>query len=94
LKFFPTTKKKRIKFEFFRAENIRRYQQQYREQPQSTMYKLPDTSNWIRHSSQNNDLKQPLNFIDLQKQEQEQERRSREAAAFAHQYVCQKQRKN
>ncbi len=76
---------------FFRAENIRRYQQQYREQP---MYKLPEPVNWTRQSSQNNDFKQQLNFPDIQKQEQEQERRSREATAFAHQYVCQKQRKN
>jgi hypothetical protein len=58
------------------------------------MYKLPDTVNWNRHSSQNNDLKQTLNYADIQKQEQEQERRSREAPAFVHQYVCQKQRKN
>jgi hypothetical protein len=72
-----------LNFEFFRAENIRRYQQQYREQP---MYQ----NNW---NQQNTDIKQSLNFADIQKQEQEQERRSREAAAFAHQYVCQKQRK-
>ncbi len=53
------------------------------------MYKLPETTtNWTRHPSQNNDLKQSLNFSEIQ--EQEQERRSREAAAFAHQYVCQK----
>lgn len=37
-------------------------------------------------------MKSSLNFADIQ--EQEQERRSRESAAFAHQYVCQKPRRN
>ncbi len=78
-----------------RAENVRRYQQQYREQPQQqSMYKLPDSINWTRHPPQSNDVKSTLNFAEIHKQEQEQDRRSREAAAFAHQYVCQKPRKN
>jgi hypothetical protein len=47
-------------------------------------------NNWNQPTTE---IKPSLNFADLQKQEQEQERRSREAAAFAHQYVCQKQRK-
>jgi hypothetical protein len=72
-----------IFYEIFRAENVRRYQQQYREQP---MYKVSETTNWNQHK----DLTQPLNFGEVQ----EQERRSREAAALAHQYVCQKLRKN
>ncbi len=48
------------------------------------MYKVSETTNW------NKDLTQSLNYGEAQ----EQERRSREAAAFAHQYVCQKLRKN
>lgn len=68
-------------------ENIRRYQQQQqpREQPQPTTpqqqsFKLPDTVNWARQTSQSNDQNQPLNFAEIQKQEQEHERRAREAA--------------
>jgi len=94
---------------FFRAENVRRYQQQQlreqtqsapqhqqqqlREQtqsvPQQQTFKLPETANWARHPSQNNDQNQPLNFAEIQKQEQEQERRAREAALAAQQLVCQ-----
>jgi len=83
----------------FRAENVRRYQQQQlREQTQSApqqqqqqqqTFKLPETANWARHPSQNNDQNQPLNFAEIQKQEQEQERRAREAALAAQQLVCQ-----
>jgi len=82
----------------FRAENVRRYQQQQlREQTQSApqqqqqqqTFKLPETANWARHPSQNNDQNQPLNFAEIQKQEQEQERRAREAALAAQHLVCQ-----
>ncbi len=82
---------------FFRAENVRRYQsQQLREPSQPTpplqqqqTFKLPETANWARQSSQNNDQNQPLNFAEIQKQEQEQERRTREAALASQQLVCQ-----
>lgn len=78
----------------FRAENIRRFQQQQqvREQPQPTTpqqqtFKLPEAANWARQSSHSNDQNQPLNFAEIQKQEQEQERRAREAALAAQQLV-------
>ena len=74
----------------FRAENVRRYQQYYREQPQQPqqpVYKVTETTSWARHPSQTSDSTQLLSFVDIQKQEQEQERRSREAAVFAQQYV-------
>ncbi len=85
--------------DYFRAENVRRYQQQQqvRDQPQPStpqqqqqqqqVFKLPETANWARHPSQNNDQNQPLNFAEIQKQEQEQERRAREAALAAQQLV-------
>ncbi|CAF4138529.1 unnamed protein product, partial [Adineta steineri] len=77
--------KEQAKLEAQQAENVRRYQQHYREQqPQQSMYKIPETANWPRHLSQNNDSTQLLNFTDIQKQEQD--RRSHEATAFAHQY--------
>ncbi|CAF4504864.1 unnamed protein product [Rotaria sp. Silwood1] len=79
-------KEQQAKIEAQQAENVRRYQEKYREQPQQqTMYKIPETTNWTRHPSQTNDLTQTYNFAEIQKQEQE--RRSREAAAFAHQYA-------
>lgn len=56
------------------------------------MYKISESNNWNRHSSQTNESAQSYNLAELQKQEQE--RRSREAAALAHQYVCQRIRKN
>jgi hypothetical protein len=84
-------------FLFSRAENIRRYQQQIREQSQpspliqtnSSAFKLPDMASWARQSSQvnNEQTSQPLNFAEIQKQEQEQERRAREAAMLAQQLV-------
>ncbi|CAF3691301.1 unnamed protein product [Rotaria sordida] len=79
-------KEQQAKIEAQQAENIRRYQEKYREQPQQQqpIYKLSETTNWTRHPSQTNDLTQTFNFVDIQKQEEE--RRSREAAAFAHQY--------
>ena len=75
-------------------ENIRRYQQQIREksqpqQEQQKIFKLPETANWARHPSQNNDQIQTLNFAEILKQEQEEERRAREAAIAAQQLVCQ-----
>jgi hypothetical protein len=83
----------------FRAENVRRYQQQQLREPsqptqpqpppqQQQTFKLPETANWARHSSQSTDQTQPLNFAEIQKQEQEQERRAREAAIAAQQLVC------
>ena len=72
----------------FRAENVRRYQQYYREQSQQPAYKLSETVNWSRHAAPTSDPTQLLNFAEIQKQEQDQERRLREAATFAHQYVC------
>lgn len=80
----------------FRAENVRRYQQQLREQshpspsiqPQQT-FKLPETVGWARQSSQSHEqISQPMNFAEIQKQEQEQERRAREALLVAQQMVC------
>ena len=78
-----------------RAENVRRFQQKQQQQTQPTpqpqqqqqTFKLPETVNWARHPSQNNDQNQPLNFAEIQKQEQEQERRAREAAMAAQQLV-------
>jgi hypothetical protein len=78
-------------FLFLRAENVRRFQQQQQPpqptQQQQQTFKLPETANWARHSSQSNDQNQPLNFAEIQKQEQEQERRAREAAMTAQQLV-------
>ena len=78
----------------FRQENVRRYQQQLREQshptpvPQQPAFKLPESAGWARQASQTNDqTSQPMNFAEIQKQEQEQERRAREAAMSAHQLV-------
>lgn len=80
----------------FRAENVRRYQQQLREQthPSSAMqpqqtFKLPETVGWARQTSQSHEqTSQPMNFAEIQKQEQEQERRAREALLVAQQMVC------
>ncbi|CAF1014462.1 unnamed protein product [Rotaria sp. Silwood1] len=82
-------KEQQAKIEAQKAENVRRYQQQNREQsqpqpqPQQPTFKLPETANWARHPSHNNDQMQTLNFVEIQKQEQEQERRAREAAIAA-----------
>ena len=78
----------------FRAENVRRYQQQQQQQqpqqspqPAPQTFKLPESAGWARQISQSNDQNQPLNFAEIQKQEQEQERRAREAALVAQQLV-------
>ncbi|CAF0949761.1 unnamed protein product [Rotaria sordida] len=79
-------KEQQAKIEAQKAENVRRYQQQQlreQPQPQQSTFKLPETANWARHPSHNNDQIQTLNFAEIQKQEQEQERRAREAAIAA-----------
>ncbi|CAF1566550.1 unnamed protein product [Adineta ricciae] len=86
-------KEQQAKIEAQKAENVRRYQQQQQQlrepsQPspqQAQVFKLPETANWARHSSQGSEQNQPLNFAEIQKQEQEQERRVREAALAAQQ---------
>ena len=81
-------------------DNVRRFQQQQvreqsqpspqqQQQQQQQAFKLPDSANWARHSSQSKDQNQPLNFAEIQRQEQEQERRVREAALSAQQLVGQ-----
>ncbi|CAF1917971.1 unnamed protein product [Rotaria magnacalcarata] len=81
----PYQKEQQANIEAQQAENIRRYQEKYREQPQSSMYKVPEGNNWNRLPSQTTESAQLYNLAELQKQEQD--RRSREAAAFAHQYA-------
>ena len=67
---------------------MRRYQEKYCEQPQQTIYKLPETANWSQHSLETSDLMQPFDYSELHKQEQEKS--SREATTFTYQYVCRK----
>ncbi|CAF4255406.1 unnamed protein product [Rotaria socialis] len=81
----PYQKEQQANIEAQQAENIRRYQEKYREQPQPSMYKVPEANNWNRLPSQTTESAQLYNLTELQKQEQD--RRSREAAAFAHQYA-------
>jgi len=86
-------KDQQAKIEAHKAENVRRYQQQLREQthPSSAMqpqqtFKLPETVGWARQTSQSHEqTSQPMNFAEIQKQEQEQERRAREALLVAQQ---------
>ena len=73
---------------FFRAENVRRYQQHYQEiSQQPNLLQMSDGYHWSRPTSFANETPQSSTYIDMQ--DAEQERRIQEAATalLAHQNV-------
>ena len=72
----------RLFFRVSRAENVRRYQQHYRESAQQPgLFRMTDATHWTGQPSYSNDQSHSLQFLEMQKHEQEQERRLREVAS-------------
>lgn len=79
-----------------RAENVRRYQQHYRESAQQAgLFRMTESNHWTGQPSYSNDQSHSAQLLEMQKheQEQEQERRLREVASavLAHQQQQQQQ---